>query len=610
MCGIIGYIGKREAAPLLLEGLKRLEYRGYDSAGVALVHQNKLTVFRSEGKLSKLENKIGAKTPQGTVGIGHTRWATHGKPSEKNAHPHVSKRVAIVHNGIIENYLELKKLLPQKGRELKSETDSEIVCHLMDAYVAKGENFLSALDQVLKCLEGTYALVIMDLKDPKHLYVAKKASPIVIGFGKDEFFAASDIPAFLAYTNQITFLENDEIAVLSEDGVEFYSKELKKIEKPIKEISWTADMAEKGGYKHFMLKEIMEQPTAIRDTLLGRINKNKNQVHFPEIDKLFKGRFPNFNRFYMVACGTSWHAALAGRYYMEAIAKISVSVDTASEFRYREPLLDKKTLLLVISQSGETADTLACVAMAREHGAKVISICNVIDSSIPRLSHATLYTNAGPEIGVASTKAFTTQLAVLLMLALSFGARKKAIDQVYLKKAIDGLSRLPRVIENLLKEKEKILKIAQKFVNSRDFYFIARGIHFPIALEGALKLKEISYVHAEGYAAGEMKHGPIALLEQNTPVVALAPKDRVCAKMISNIQEVKARGASVFVVASEGDKRFEKQNDEVFYVPDSLWYLTPLLISLPLQLLAYFVADLRGAEVDQPRNLAKSVTVE
>lgn len=611
MCGIVGYVGSREAVPILLDGLKRLEYRGYDSAGIAVLNSHGTKILRSQGKLFRLIEKVGPVGPRGTTGIGHTRWATHGRPSERNAHPHHVGRVTLVHNGIIENYQSLKEGLPRKGAELKSETDTEIVCHLIQQNLDRELPFLESLRKSLRAIEGTYALVMIDEKSPDRLYLAKKGSPLVIGVGEGDHFIASDIPALLPYTKKVLFLEDNEIAVVDPKEVVIYNGGGKPIPRDCREISWTTEMAEKGGFKHFMFKEIMEQPRVIADTLMGRLSRDKGRVELSEIAPFFKGKkFPFFNRFYMVACGTSWHAALAGKYFMEAIAKIPVAVDTASEFRYREPFIDKKTLLLVISQSGETADTLACVQEARKRGAVVFSICNAIDSSIPRHSHATLYTRAGPEIGVASTKAFTTQLLLLLLLALHFGRLNRKLDSTYIKKAVRQLVHLPLLMEKVLERRNEILKIAHEFYTRRDVYFIARGVHFPIALEGALKLKEISYIHAEGHSAGEMKHGPIALLEPATLVVALAPQDRVCVKMISNIEEVRARGATVMVVSTEGDERFTGGPDPVIPVPPTEWYVTPLLVSLPLQLLAYYIADLKGTDIDQPRNLAKSVTVE
>ncbi|MBI2339468.1 MAG: glutamine--fructose-6-phosphate transaminase (isomerizing) [Deltaproteobacteria bacterium] len=611
MCGIVGYIGYREVTPVLLEGLKRLEYRGYDSAGIAVVNDHHVSIRRAEGKLSQLVARIGQQTPPGHAGIGHTRWATHGKPSEKNAHPHQAGRVVLVHNGIVENYHSLKEELTAAGVRLKSETDTEIICHVINRHLKKNVPFFPAFQKALSELEGTYALAVLDLEEPDKVYAAKKGSPLVVGLGENENFVASDIPAVLPYTKKVVFLEDDEMAVLTGRSVSVLGKNGKEIKKSAKEIQWSAEMAEKGGYKHFMLKEIFEQPRAVGDTLIGRVLKGSEKINLGVIDPVLgKGKFPFFNRFYLVACGTSWHAAMAGKYFIEAIAKIPVSVDTASEFRYREPFIDRKTLLLVISQSGETADTLACAQEARRKGAKVISICNAIDSGIPRAAHATLYTNAGPEIGVASTKAFTTQLTLLLMLSLYLGKKNGWLKPSYIKRAVNQLIRLPYLMEKVLGHSDGIAAIAGKFYRHRDFYFIARGVHHPIALEGALKLKEISYIHAEGYSAGEMKHGPIALIEPGAPVVALAPQDRVCEKMISNIEEVQARGARVIAIATEGDLRFEKKCDSVFYVPKSEWYLTPILASLPLQLLAYYVADLKGTDVDQPRNLAKSVTVE
>ncbi|MDO8518838.1 MAG: glutamine--fructose-6-phosphate transaminase (isomerizing), partial [Deltaproteobacteria bacterium] len=587
-----------------------LEYRGYDSAGIALLEGKEISVTRSEGKLGRLATIVESESPKGRVGIGHTRWATHGRPSEKNAHPHRAGNTVLVHNGIIENYLSLKERLEEAGHKIISETDSEIICHLIEFHAKTGLPFFKAYLAALEDLEGTYALAVINA-DEERIYAAKKGSPLVIGLGENENFIASDIPAILPYTDKVVFLEDHEVAIVSATNAVAYDKKGNEIKKTVKKIEWSSEMAEKGGYKHFMLKEIMEQPRVIADTLIGRVFKGSEKIELDEIAPLFKGKvFPFFERIYLIACGTSWHAAMAGKYYIEAIAKVPVNVDTASEFRYREPFVTKKTLILAISQSGETADTLACIQDAKLKGATVISICNVIDSSIPRASDATLYTHAGPEIGVASTKAFTTQLAVLLMIALYLGKKGNRIDSVYIKKAVHQLAQLPNWMEEVLAKRGEILKIAEKYHQARDFYFLARGVHFPIALEGALKLKEISYVHAEGYAAGEMKHGPIALIEEGTPVVALAPQDRVCTKMISNIQEVKARGASVIAIATVGDSRFNGDVSTVFSLPRTAWYITPFLASLPLQLLAYYVSDLKGTDVDQPRNLAKSVTVE
>ncbi|OGP08985.1 MAG: glutamine--fructose-6-phosphate aminotransferase [Deltaproteobacteria bacterium GWA2_45_12] len=611
MCGIVGYVGNKEAAPILLNGLKRLEYRGYDSAGIAVKNGVHFSIKRAEGKLSNLVSKVAKDTPVGSLGIGHTRWATHGKPTETNAHPHHAGRVVLVHNGIIENYLKLKENFLKGRKILKSETDTEIICHVIEAYLQKGVSFLEAFQKALQKLEGTYALVVMDLENPGQLYVAKKSSPLIIGVKDRETFVASDIPAILPFTKKIIYLDDGETAVLKPGEVTVYDSDGRILKKEICTIKWSPKMAEKGGYKHFMLKEIMEQPRVMEETILGRIQKGKQTIYFPDLDKLFKSKkFPSFNRFYMVACGTSWHAAMAGKYLIESIAKIPVSVDTASEFRYREPFIDKKTLLLVISQSGETADTLACMDDAKKRGAKVIAICNVLGSSITRKSNVTLDTRAGPEIGVASTKAFTTQMVQLFLLSLYLALKNKTIDATYVQKAIKQLNLLPSFMEKMLAQKEVLYKMAQKLKEAHDIYYIARGVHYPIALEGALKLKEISYIHAEGYSAGEMKHGPIALIEKGTPVVAIAPDDRVCGKMISNIEEVKARGASVFTLATEGDHRFDERSEAVFYLPRTQWYLAPILAVVPLQLLAYFVADLKGCDIDQPRNLAKSVTVE
>lgn len=611
MCGIVGYIGFKQASPLLLDGLSRLEYRGYDSAGIATLGREGIEIHRAEGKLSRLVADLSDKMPEGSTGIAHTRWATHGRPSQKNAHPHRAGRVVLVHNGIVENFQSLKKDLSLRGAECLSETDTEIICHTIHRHLTEGLSFLEAFKKALGELRGTYGLAVLDTENPDLIYVAKKGSPLVIGLGEGENFVASDVPAILPYTREVIFLEDGEMALISAKEVVCYGADFEPLAKKTRTIDWTPEMAEKCGYKHFMLKEIFEQPRVIEDTLNGRLNKSTLEIDLPELAEFFSEKpVDQFTRIYFVACGTSWHAAMAGRYLIEAIAKIPVAVDTASEFRYREPFIDNKTLLLVISQSGETADTLACVQDAKVRGASVISICNVVDASIPRASHACLYTRAGPEIGVASTKAFTTQLVLMLVLALHWAKLSRTRDEDYIHRAVSQLARLPKWMNEVLKKSEEVLGMAKKFVHKHDVYFIARGVHYPIALEGALKLKEISYMHAEGYAAGEMKHGPIALLENGMPVVALAPSDRVCEKMISNIEESMARGAHVFAIVTEGDKRFDSLQGDKFYLPPTAWYITPILEVLPLQLLAYYMADLRDADVDQPRNLAKSVTVE
>ncbi len=611
MCGIVGYVGSQKAIPILLDSLKKLEYRGYDSAGLAVLQKKDVFIDRAEGKLSQLVAKIGSAFPDSRIGIGHTRWATHGKPSETNAHPHRMGRVVLVHNGIVENYQELKKQALTDRKIFQSETDTEVICYAISRELEKGKNFQDAFFAGIGSLEGSYALAVLDVEDPSRIYAAKKFSPLVVGLGKGENFIASDVPALLPYTRNVVFLEDHEAAVITAGEVIFYDKQGLVTQKTPKIIDWDACMAEKGGYKHFMLKEIFEQPRAIEETLRGRVLKGSLDLSLDGLSQLFsKSSLYDINRVYIVACGTSYHAALAGKYMIEAIAKIPVSVDTASEFRYREPFIDTRTLLIVISQSGETADTLACVHEAKNQGGRVLSICNVMESSIPRASHATLYTNAGPEMGVASTKAFTTQLVVLLMLALDFGRRTGHRDYAYIQKAIKSLVHVPQMMQSILDQNTTIQSIAEKFKDARDFYYIARGVYYPVALEGALKLKEISYIHAEGYSAGEMKHGPIALIEPGTPVVALAPEDRVCEKMISNMEELKARGARIIALVTEGDARFQGKYEDLITIPKATWYIAPILISLPLQLLAYTIADLRGTDVDQPRNLAKSVTVE
>jgi glucosamine--fructose-6-phosphate aminotransferase (isomerizing) len=612
MCGIVGYIGYREAISVLLDGLKRLEYRGYDSAGIAVSHHGEILLEKSRGKLNCLIDKVHSRVITGNLGIGHTRWATHGPPNEANAHPHQSNKVALVHNGIIENFHFLKERVIKLGYSFSSETDTEVVAHLVDYHLSEQNNdFLKAFVAALDELEGSFSLALIFNQDSKNIYVAKKGSPLIIGRGQHENFIASDLTACLPYTQEMVVLEDDEIAVVSESNVLYYDNHLNEITKTSQKINWTPEMAEKGGFKHFMMKEIFEQPQVITDTYLGRAIKGEDKIILDEIESFFKAEdFPSFDKLYIIACGTSLHAAMAGKYYIEAMAKISVNVDMASEFRYREPFIDDKTLLISISQSGETADTLACVKDAKESGARVISICNVVGSSIPRESDATIYTHAGPEIGVASTKAFTTQMVVLLLLAVYFGQKNQKLNIGYVKRAIDEIHKIPEAVQKIIDQKDDFLRIARKYYQKKDFYYIARGVHYPISLEGALKLKEISYIHAEGYSAGEMKHGPIALIEPGTPVIALAPNDRVCQKMIANIEEVKARGASVIVVTTKGHDVFDNICDEIIYVDDMAWYAIPVLMSIPLQLLAYYISDLKGTDIDQPRNLAKSVTVE
>ena len=609
MCGIVGYIGKRNATKVLIDGLKRLEYRGYDSAGIAVISNSDLNIKRSVGKLENLENAINGSMPNSHIGIGHTRWATHGRPSEENAHPHNAGDIIVVHNGIIENHAELRKSLIKKGHEFSSETDTEIVAHLIHQLTSLGVPTKEAIRRSLTKIRGSYALAIMNINEKNTIYLAKKGSPMVVGLGNRENFVASDIPALLPYTKKVVFLEDGELAKLTTEGLSVKDSNLNPVKKTPKIITWDPIMAEKGGFKHFMLKEIFEQPKILEDTLSGRIAPGTGKIILSEIDSIWKkGKFP-FEQVYIVACGTSWHAALAGKYWMERICRIPVSVDLASEFRYRDPIINKKTLFIPISQSGETADTLAALQMAKGKGAKILSICNVIESSIARASDVVLYTHAGPEIGVASTKAFSAQLIVLLLLTFYFGKKLNKLDSDYIKNRVDEILSIPGQMRNILDNADKIRSIAEKYTESQQVLYIARGVHYPLALEGALKLKEISYIYSEGFAAGELKHGPIALIESGTPVIAIIPKGYTYEKVMSNVEEVRARGANVIALANAGDKLIANKTKDVIYIPLTSWYTSPILYALPLQLFAYYVADQKGTDVDQPRNLAKSVTV-
>jgi glucosamine--fructose-6-phosphate aminotransferase (isomerizing) len=587
MCGIVGYIGEKEAPGLLLDGLKRLEYR----------------------ELERLEKALHGDPLQGKVGIGHTRWATHGKPSETNAHPHKAGSIVVVHNGIIENYLALKKVLTKAGHTFKSETDTEIIAHLIQSYLFKGNGFEQAVRNALKRIKGSYAVGVICEDEPTKLIAARNESPLVIGLGEHECFAASDIPAFLSSTRKVMFLDDGEMAVLSKKGVKLTSLTGKKVPQKVTTIDWSPSMAEKGGFKHFMKKEIFEQPRALIDTFGGRIAGGKGTV-FLEGCNLTSRDAKKIEKIFIVACGTSWHAALVGKFMIEDICRIPVEVDLGSEFRYRNPLIDKKTLLLLISQSGETADTLAGMREGLKKKAHIISICNVVGSSMARGSHGVIYTHAGPEIGVASTKAFTTQLAALYLLAIFLGKQKGSLSAEKVKTLIEDLVKLPHQIEKILETDTTIQTIAHQYMNYRDFLYLGRGINYPIALEGALKLKEISYIHAEGYPAGEMKHGPIALIDEKMPVVVLLSKGVTFDKIMSNVEEVRARGGIIIAVTPGMSKGIASKADTVIKIPENNSYLMPVLFSIPLQLLAYHIAELRGTDVDQPRNLAKSVTVE
>jgi glucosamine--fructose-6-phosphate aminotransferase (isomerizing) len=609
MCGIIGYIGKEPAVPILIEGLKKLEYRGYDSAGVAVLENNRLEVRRAVGKLQNLEAVLRGETLTGRMGVGHVRWATHGRPSEENAHPHRAGSVVVVHNGIIENYTALKKQLSAQGRVFQSETDTEVIAHLIDSIAQKGLSLEEAVREAARHLEGAYAIAVIDERNPDVVVGARKGSPLVVGLGQGEYFLASDIPAILHRTRDVLFLDDDEMAILSGEGVRITDLKGTELSREITRVMWNPVMAEKGGYRHFMLKEIYEQPRAIMDTIRGRISQETGTVHLEEMG-LSQERLRQVKKIFIVACGTSWHAGLVGKYMIEELAAIPTEVDIASEFRYRCPLVCKDDLFIAITQSGETADTLAAMREARKRGATVVAVCNVVGSTASREADGVLYTHAGPEIGVASTKAFTAQLTALYLFGLFFGGLRGTLSPGDVKQRLADLVHIPRLVERCLEANESIEQIAKRYFKSTDFLYLGRGPNFPVALEGALKLKEISYIHAEGYPAGEMKHGPIALIDENMPVVVLAGKNGVYDKILSNIEEVKARGGIVIAISTEGDEEIVKRVDHAIPVPATNQLLMPILLCVPLQLLAYHIAVLLGADVDQPRNLAKSVTVE
>jgi glucosamine--fructose-6-phosphate aminotransferase (isomerizing) len=609
MCGIVGYIGHREAARVLVDGLRRLEYRGYDSAGIAVFHQGRVEIRRKEGKLTKLEELIREETFDGKVGIGHTRWATHGRPSDKNAHPHKAGKVAVVHNGIIENFLPLKEILKSKGHVFSSETDTEIISHLIDEFIQEGYSFLEAVRLALDKIKGSYALGILCDGDEQSLIAARKESPLVVGLGREEYFIASDIPPILPYTKDFIVMEDGEVAVLSPVGVKFFDPKGDEVSKEAKRINWSPLMAEKGGYKHFMLKEIFEQPRAVIDTIRGRLSEEKGDAVLEGLH-LDPVNLKKVHRIYLIACGTSYHAALVGKFLIEDFCRIPVEADIGSEFRYRNPVIGENDLLVAISQSGETADTLAALREAKRKGAMTLAICNVVESSLARDADDVIYTHAGPEIGVASTKTFVTQLVTLFLLGLRMGRELGLLSHKEGKALSEELIRIPHRMEEVLRSSQQVSQIAKKYLYARDFLYLGRGINYPIALEGALKLKEISYIHAEGYPAGEMKHGPIALIDREMPVVVLATRNDVYEKVISNIEQVKAREGRVIALVSQSDREIAKKVDDVIPIPETLPSLTPILLTIPLQLLAYFMADFKGTDVDQPRNLAKSVTVE
>ena len=609
MCGIVGYVGREDAAPFLLEGLRRLEYRGYDSAGIAVLQDGKIEVRRSVGKLANLDKAVSERPVRGATGIGHTRWATHGKPSEENAHPHRSGGCVLVHNGIIENYVSLRDTLRHEGYRFASETDTEVVAHLIERAMKQGGSLADAVVAATKEIRGSYAIAAMCEREPGTLVAARLGCPLVVGQPEGAGWVASDVMAMLAHTRDVTYLEDGDVAVVTGADVRILDREGRQIARAKTRISWDAAAAEKGGYPHFMLKEIHEQPQSILDTLRGRYTFESGGADLPDIG-LTDAEFAAMKRVWIVACGTSWHAGLVGKYLLEEMARTPVHVDIGSEFRYRNPIVEKDDLFITISQSGETADTLAAAREAKRQGARVVSIVNVVGSTLARESDGVLYTRCGPEIGVASTKAFSTQLTALYLLALHLGRVRRLLTPDDVRSWLERYLGLPALVEHVLKREAEIISIAKRYHNKRNFLYLGRGINYPIALEGALKLKEISYIHAEGYAAGEMKHGPIALIDKEMPVVVLAPRDRLYEKTVSNLMEVKARRAPVIAFVSEGERALARVSDDVFTIPDVPELLTPIPFVVALQLLAYHIAVLRGTDVDQPRNLAKSVTVE
>lgn len=619
MCGIVGYVGNKQVVPLIIDGLRKLEYRGYDSAGIAVVDENnQLSLRRAEGKLRNLEEAIRLNPLDGNYGIGHTRWATHGRPTEENAHPHrdCSGRIVVVHNGIIENYLTLKEMLKEKGHEFKTETDTEIVAHLIEEYQKEGLQFEGAVRETVKRLRGIFALSIISSDEPDKIISVREGPPVVIGLGDGEFFVASDIPAILQHTRDVFYLGEKEIAILTKDSVRVTDFDGNVVEPKQQRITWDPIMAEKGGFKHFLLKEIYEQPRAVRDTVRGRVSLDTGKVYLDEMN-ISEEDFRNIRSIKIAACGTSWHAGIAAKYMIEELARVAVEVDYASEFRYRNPVLNEDDLLIVISQSGETADTIAAMREAKEAGCKVLAICNVQGSMVTREADGTILTHAGPEISVASTKAFTSQIIALYLFALYLGELRGKLTEEQVKKHAQELIELPLKIEEVLSDADTIEEMSKDFFRSQDFLYLGRGINFPVALEGALKLKEISYIHAEGYPAGEMKHGPNALIDEKLPVVIINTREQGnkgselrYEKTHSNIVEVKARDGIIFSILTEGDKMSSVVSDYVVEIPQVSDLLAPILSVVPLQLLAYYIAVRRGCDVDQPRNLAKSVTVE
>ena len=610
MCGIVGYIGKREASNLLVEGLSKLEYRGYDSAGVAIIEYEKISVRKLKGRLANLENDLNNNKINGYIGIGHTRWATHGEPSDVNSHPHSNGNatISVVHNGIIENYIKLREWLTAKGYEFLSETDTEVIPNLVDYYYRDGRNLFEAVVKATSKLEGSFAIGVIANNEPDKIIAVRKDSPLIVGLGEGENFIASDIPAVLNHTRDVYLLEDNEFVILTKDGVELRMEDGEKIEKEIYHVTWNVDAAEKSGYEDFMLKEIHEQPKAVRDTLAGKIALGK-EITLDNV-KFTKEELENYDKVYIVACGTAYHAGVIGKAAIEKLSKIPVEIDAASEFRYREPLITNKTLIIVVSQSGETADTLAVLRDGKRQGARVLAITNVVGSSVSREAHDVIYTLAGPEIAVASTKAYVTQLAAFYILGLYFGRLKETISVEEAEYIKAEMLSIPDKIETALEMKEELQKYADKYYNHRDIYFLGRGLDYAVAMEGSLKLKEISYIHCDAYAGGELKHGPIALIDKGTAVITLLTQESLKDKMISNVREVATRGGNIFAVVNEGDLISKEVVDDLVYIPKTIDLLTPMISVVPLQLISYYVAKQKGCDVDKPRNLAKSVTVE
>ncbi len=611
MCGIVGYIGFREAYPIIIKGLQRLEYRGYDSAGVALLN-GEMRIYKKQGKVSDLEAFVGNQPTSATLGMGHTRWATHGAPSDRNSHPHTSNngRLSIIHNGIIENYSSIKEEMIKRGHTFESDTDTEVLIHLIEDIQEKTKQTLDESVRIaLKEVVGAYAIVVVSKDHPEEIIAARKGSPMVIGVGDGEYFIASDASPIIEYTKNVIFLNDSEMAIVKRDSLVIKTIDNIVQDPYIHELELQLEMIEKGGYEHFMLKEIYEQPRSIYDSMRGRISSKDGFIGLSGLNE-YEEKFKNADRILIVACGTSWHAGLVAEYLIEDFARIPVEVEYASEFRYRNPVITENDIVIAISQSGETADTLAAIELAKSKGATIFGICNVVGSSIPRASNAGAYTHAGPEIGVASTKAFTAQVTILTLLAWSIGNKKGTIKKTHLIELLTALEEIPNKVEKALESNDKIKAIAERFKDAHNFLYLGRGYNFPVALEGALKLKEISYIHAEGYPAAEMKHGPIALIDDQMPVVVVATRGTILEKIISNIQEVKARSGVIIAIVTEGDEEVRKMADYVIEIPDTEECLVPLLATIPLQLLSYHIAIMRGCNVDQPRNLAKSVTVE